>query len=100
MDQNRYSTDTPFEGGLVNYQNYGIFINLLKGEPVYINTDNINRNTWNDYFTPLHNILLDGIETDLIQYSKINISFGNTATIRLSLVDLWINLIIDRKSVV
>lgn len=96
MIENTQPTNVPFQTGLVNYQNYGMFVSILNGEPVYINTDNINRNTWNDYFIPLHNILLDGIETELIQNSKINISFGNMANVRLSLLDLWINLIMWR----
>ena len=98
MKENTYIPDpsVKFESGLVNYQNYGIFVNLLKGEQVYINTEDIVQNTWNDYFTSLHNILLDGIETDLVQYSKINISFDNKITVRLSLFDLWINLIMWR----
>ena len=79
---------------LVNYQNYGIFVNIPERKPIYINTDSITINTWNDYFQSLHNILLDGIETELIQNSKINISFGNMANVRLSLLDLWINLIL------
>lgn len=95
-DKSIFDTNFQFENGLVNYQNYGMFINIVKGEPVYINTDDINTNTWNDYFYALHSILLDGIETDLIQYSKINVSFGNKITIRLSPVDLWMNLIMWR----
>ena len=94
--ENVYNPNFNFENGLVNYQNYGMFINIIKGEPIYINTDNINANTWNDYFSPLHNILLDGIETDLIQNYKINVSFGNAITVRLAPVDLWINLIMWR----
>lgn len=94
--ENVYNPNFNFENGLVNYQNYGMFINVIKGEPIYINTDNINANTWNDYFSPLHNILLDGIETDLIQNYKINVSFGNAITVRLAPVDLWINLIMWR----
>lgn len=85
-----------FGTGLVNYQNYGIFNNILNNQPVYINTNDINRNTWNDYFTMLHNILLDGVETELLQVAKVNVSFGNKITVRLSLFDLWINLIMWR----
>ena len=85
-----------FESGLVNYQNYGIFNNIIRGENININTNDIDINTWNDYFTTLHNILLDGIETDLIQNYKINISFGNKISVRLTPVDLWFNLIMWR----
>lgn len=82
--------------GLVNYQNYGIFANIPKQLPIYINTDDINMNTWNDYFRPLHNVLLDGIETDLVQNYKINVSFGTKITIHLTPLDLWFNLIMWR----
>lgn len=87
--------DLNFENGLINYQNYGIFINIIKGEPISIDVNDINKNTWNDYFNALHSILLDGIETDLIQNCKITISFGNI-TVKLTPVDLWINLIMWR----
>ena len=74
IDKNSiFSSAYEFESGLINYQNYGMFINIIHNEPVYINTDDINSNTWNDYFNALHSILLDGIETDLIQQSKINV---------------------------
>lgn len=97
IDKNSiFSSAYEFESGLINYQNYGMFINIIYNEPVYINTDDINSNTWNDYFNALHSILLDGIETDLIQQSKINVSFGDKITIRLAPVDLWINLIMWR----
>lgn len=84
------------ENHLINYQNYGMFINLVKNEPVLINTNDINKNTWNDYFHSLHSILLDGIETDLVQNFKISVSFNNEIIIKLTPVDLWINLIMWR----
>lgn len=95
MENNMIFQNSNFENGLINYQNYGMFINIIKGEPVLINTNDINRNTWNDYFSALHSILLDGIETDLVQNYKISISFGNII-IKLTPVDLWINLIMWR----
>ena len=82
--------------GLVNYQNYGIFVNIPEYRPTYINTNDININTWNDYFHSLHNVLLDGIETDLVQNYKINVSFGDKITIHLTPFDLWFNLIMWR----
>lgn len=96
MNEDLLASKFNFESGLVNYQNYGIFNNIIKGEPIYINTDNININTWNDYFNSLHNILLDGIESDLIQNYKIDISFGNIISIRLAPVDFWFNLVMWR----
>ena len=78
---------------LQNYQNYGMFKNLLNGNQVYINTLDITKNTWNDYFNPVHSLLLDGIETDLIQSAKIKINIANKCSINLSLPDLWLNLI-------
>lgn len=81
---------------LVNYQNYGIFVNIPERKPIYINTDSITINTWNDYFQSLHNILLDGIDTELVQNYKINIAFGNKISIMLTPVDLWFNLIMWR----
>lgn len=96
MNENVYSQNQYFGSGLVNYQNYGIFVNIINNQPVYINTNDINRNTWNDYFNCLHNILLDGIETELIQNYKIFVTFGDKITVRLTPVDLWINLIMWR----
>ena len=85
-----------FENGLKNYQNYGMFINLVNNQPVFINTIDINKNTWNDYFSALHSILLDGIETDIVQNFKIDVSFNGRINIKLTPVDLWINLIMWR----
>lgn len=96
MIKNIFNSNFNFENGLVNYQNYGMFINLVYGQPVFINTYDINLNTWNDYFSSLHSILLDGIETDLVQNTKINVSFGNKITVRLTCTDLWYNLIMWR----
>ena len=85
-----------FDNCLKNFQNYGMFINIVNNQPVFINTNDINKNTWNDYFSALHSILLDGIETDLVQNFKISVSFNNEITVRLTPVDLWLNLIMWR----
>lgn len=85
-----------FENGLVNYQNYGIFVSIPEHRELQINTKDITKNTWSDYFYALHNVLLDGIETDLVQKYKVLITFGNRVSVRLSPVDLWINLIMWR----
>lgn len=85
-----------FVNGLVNYQNYGIFVSIPEHRELQINTKDITKNTWSDYFYALHNVLLDGIETDLVQKYKVLITFGNRVSVRLSPVDLWINLIMWR----
>ena len=85
-----------FDNGLKNFQNYGPFINIVNNQPVFINTLDINKNTWNDYFSALHSILLDGIETDLVQNFKIDVSFNGRINVKLTPVDLWINLIMWR----
>lgn len=85
-----------FENGLVNYQNYGIFVSIPEHRELQINTKDITKNTWSDYFYALHNVLLDGIETDLVQKYKVLITFGNRTSVRLTPVDLWINLIMWR----
>ena len=85
-----------FENGLVNYQNYGIFVSIPEHRELQINTKDITKNTWSDYFYALHNVLLDGIETDLVQKYKVLITFGNRVSVRLTPVDLWINLIMWR----
>lgn len=82
--------------GLTNWDNYGIYVAIPQYVNLSINTKDITRNSWNDYFYPLHNVLLDGIETDLVQKYKISVSFGDKITVRLSPVDLWINLIMWR----
>ena len=85
-----------FENGLVNYQNYGVFVSIPEHRDLQINTRDITKNTWSDYFYALHNVLLDGIETDLVQKYKVLITFGNRISVRLTPVDLWINLIMWR----
>lgn len=84
------------EYGLVNFQNYGVFANIANDQPVYINTDDINVYNWSDYTHSIYNILSDGIETKLVQNYKINVSFGNKITVRLTPVDMWFNLIMWR----
>lgn len=91
-----FNSNFTFENGLVNYENYGIFNNIINQKQVYINTNDININTWYDYFNSLNNILLDGIETDLIQKTKIYINFDNSIIIKLTPMDLWFNLIMWR----
>lgn len=91
-----YSQNFCSDDGLMNYQNYGMFLPVVKNQPMVINTNDINRNTWNDYFNALHSILLDGIETELIQQTKISVSFNDEITVKLSPIDLWVNLIMWR----
>ena len=95
MEKDTQYQNLDFENGLINYQNYCMFINIVKNEPVLINVKDINKNTWNDYFSALHSILLDGIETDLVQNCKISVSFDKI-TVKLSPMDLWLNLIMWR----
>lgn len=79
--------------GLVNYENYGIYNEILKTGTITINTKDINKNTWREYFNTCTNILLDGIERDIIQKCFVTIDFGNNINCRLSLIDYWFNLI-------
>ena len=87
------------ENGLRNFENYGFYGKIVNSTPIVINTTDITANTWNEYFIPLHNILLYGIEQDILQNYKIGVNFNNKATVNLSLFDLWNNLIMWRMLV-
>ena len=64
--------------GLVNYDNYKVFRDFPTEKPIEINTDDINMDTWEDYFIGTLNIFRDGIETDVVKSKKIKIVFGDT----------------------
>lgn len=72
---------------------YGPFIPFLKEEKMTIYTKNITKQTWDNYFQGLLNILKDGIETELVEKGKFDIIFNNGKHIKLTVPDLFINII-------
>lgn len=78
---------------------YGPYVQFLQEEHMTIHTDDITKQTWNDYFQGLLNILKDGIETELVEKGKFDIVFGNGKHIRLTLPDLFMNIIFWRMIV-
>lgn len=78
---------------------YGPYVEFLKEEHMTVYTDNITKQTWDDYFRGLLNILKDGIETDLVKSGKLDVVFGNGKHIRLTVSDFFMNIIFWRMIV-
>ena len=81
------------------HQVYGPYTQFLKEEHMTIYTEDITKQTWDDYFNGLLNILKDGIETDLVAKGKFDVVFGNGKHIKLTVPDLFINIIFWRMIV-
>lgn len=79
---------------LTNYKNYGPLVSLIQTGKLKINTDDITNDTWNDYYTAIINIMKDGIETDFVHKTKIDVVFGDTKVkCKLTIPDLLFNII-------
>ena len=79
---------------LTNYKNYGPLLPLIQTGKLTINTNEITNDTWDDYYISIINIMKDGIETDFVHRTKINIVFGDTGVkCRLTITDLLFNVI-------
>lgn len=65
---------------------------LEKGYQTIFSKD-INRETWNQYYNSIFDILKDFIEQPSLQTSLIKIVFEDGRDVELSVVDYWLNLI-------
>ena len=74
-------------------ENYGPFAQLIKNKYQEINTDDFTVKNYNDYFFGLLNILRDGIEDPEIQSLKVGVHMHSGHFIRLTLTDLFFQLI-------
>ena len=63
------------ENHLVNFENYGIYGELVRTGSVHIFTGDINDSNLDDHFMCIINIMRDGIETDLVQRGVIDVDF-------------------------
>lgn len=78
---------------LENYQNYYVFDELVKTGKFVLDTSTITRDTWDEYYYGIKNILKDGIETEQVHNMFITIRFADGASVDLSLFDLFFNMI-------
>lgn len=79
---------------LVNYQNYGPYLEFIENGHQVINVNReINEKSWQLHYDSILNIMKDGIETDFIHDNFITIRFSNPITVDLSVADYCFNLI-------
>ena len=81
------------QAALTNYQNYFMFNELVQNGTMYIKTSDINLNNYQDYYTGIFNVLKDGIELPYVQQLKVTVDFGDNDIIKLSIFDLYYNII-------
>lgn len=84
------------ENYLTNYENYGVFKDLILNGHYTLYTKDITNENILEYFTNILNILKDGIETEFVQNLMIDIIFADNEHIQLSIFDLYENLIMWR----
>lgn len=78
---------------LINYENYGIYRDLVQNGYIQINTKDINNENLDNHFFNILNIMRDGIEQDSVHNMAINITFCDGESINLSIFDYFFNLI-------
>jgi len=74
-------------------ENYGVYAGIFDNVPVTVKTSDINAETHNDHFMSVFNVLLDAIETEVVQNTFITVVFDNGKSVELTLIDYWFNLI-------
>ena len=78
---------------LVNFNNYGIFAELVQQGSMTIYTKDLNNDNIDKAFFDIMNILKDGIEDPFVHSMKITIVFTDGESVNLSIFDLFFNLI-------
>jgi len=81
------------ETGLIYPKNYGPFEPIAYGNKLTIETSSITMQTWDTYYKSLLNLLKDGIQSEAIHNTLVNIKFADGNEVELSIFDLYINLI-------
>ena len=76
-----------------NFENYGIYVDLVKNGYIEIYTKDLNKSNINDHFIWIMNIMKDGIETDKCQSMKVHVTFTDGVSLTLSVFEYWFNLI-------
>lgn len=79
-----------------NYNNYGIYAELVKTSKMTVNTSDVNMLNLDDNITAVLNIFRDGIELDEVQALFVDVIFTDNQQIQLALPDYLINLIMWR----
>lgn len=78
---------------LVNYNNYGNFVELVQTGFTTLYTRNITNENLDDYFFSMLNIFRDGIENPIVHNMKIEVVFTDNEHVALTAFDLFFNLI-------
>ena len=78
---------------LQNYENYYALAPFIRNGDITIHSDDITNETWNGYYYGALNIMKDGIETEFVQKGKLTVVFPNGKRCRLTIIDLYFNLI-------
>ena len=81
---------------LINYNNYGIFGDMLKTGQWRVSASELTLRNVNEHFIWILNIFRDGIELPELSKIFITVSFDNGIEIPLSLHDYMLNLIMWR----
>ena len=76
-----------------NYENYYVYKNLVTTGRVFINVNDITRNTWKQHYDAIYAILCDGIEQKIVQSAVVTVHFDKyNMNINLSIPDYYMNL--------
>ncbi len=84
--------DAIYGSNLQNYENYGIYRELVQNGHMRINTEILNKDNIDNHFYCVLNILRDGIETDYVQHMAVNVLFTDSVDINLSIFDYLLNV--------
>lgn len=79
---------------LINFQNYGIYEELVKTGKISVSTNNMTLEDAKHHFKCILNILRDGIETDRVHNMEIYVNFVDDEVVKLSITDYMINLML------
>ena len=78
---------------LIYPENYGIYAPLAEGKPISINTVDITRDNLEDHYNWMLNVFKDGIYDEDLHPVKFTVTFANGHTVRLTMFDYFLNLI-------
>lgn len=78
---------------LMNFNNYGIYGDLVRNQYMSIKTDILSKDDIEDHINSVMNIFKDGIEQDRVHKMFINVTFDDGEDVDLNIFDYFVNLI-------
>ena len=81
------------EQPLSHPEQYWVYAPICEGKYVNLEVAAITKDNWSHHYDSVLNLLRDGIETDVVQNGFVSVTFTDSVTLDITIVDYLLNLI-------